>query len=354
MSENKKVEDELDLLNLEADDGLSEDVESEELEFEGAPVDSGDSDTLMFEVSGEDSSFGSSLEDEESLIDDDELMFDTADEVSASEESSDEKELDGLVEGIVTDPGIKHTASNLDSDIDLDSGDLEFSDSDEDTTQEKDNLGASVSSNEEELINEIDLGSEGEEEISFDLGATDTDISSGDEESLASLDGNLDLGGGSTDELEMEDTVELTGETSELEKDFSDENTLEEDFDGDDPAQLPSDDDLDFPEMPAASSEDDSPRDLERGQSMGSGEEEGDIETPLSETSPASVEETGDNDLQREFDYKTSMQKNPKEASATFVDDSIAAPTKTFSTSSSDRERGEEALSSERPKISSR
>jgi hypothetical protein len=144
---------------------------------------------------------------------------------------------------------------------------------------------------------------------------------------------------GAVDDMEMENTIELGGSTSDLSASSPEDDEIIQD---EDQAYLPSDDDLDFPEISSAEDNiEEGAEELTMKDSIG-GDNVSDASSSFEESVPESqieIEKSeSKSDIQKEFDYKTSMQKLPTNIDDTMVGENIASPTKTYSSSQHENE----------------
>ena len=305
--------EELEGLSFETEEDLLEDSEQEqELEFEGAPEESADSESLCFEVSDEESSLGTSMEDDDDIGVgdlDDELEFDSSDSLEASD--PDEDALNDLVSKEVSDSEGDSAEGELDLSGDSE-GELDLSgDSEGELDLSGDSDGELDLSGDSE--GELDLSGDSEGELDLS-GDSDGELDlSGDSDGELSLsgdnEGELDLSGDSDGELDLSSTGERPGgEEVERESDLSDDGELdftagdledESEESPDEEGQLPSQEDLDFPDMPGASM-------AESSENLRATDDStGDIDTTLVDTNVTPDSQTEPENA--EFDYKTSM-----------------------------------------------
>jgi hypothetical protein len=304
VSEDKVSEDKkssLEDLSFEEENNSLEESE-DELEFEGAPESSSSSESLCFEVSDEEASLGASMDEEDDgeSIDDlgDDLEFDATDGLETSD--PDEDALNELVGKEVSES--KNNVDELDLGGDSE-GELDLSGDSED---ELDLSGDSEG--------ELDLSGDSEGELDL-TGESDSE-------------GELDLGGDSEDELDL-------GGDSEDELDLGGDSESSEPFVAEEGGQLPSEDDLGFPDMSTPAT------DQAMSSSQATGDATGDIDTTL--VSSISNEDQLTDSNNEEFDYKTSM--NNKVISTLTKTESNSAQTLTVGGDSLD-ELGQESNSS--------
>ena len=247
-----------------------------------------------------------SFEEENNSLEEseDELEFEGAPESSSSSESlcfevSDEEASLGAS---MDEEDDGESIDDLGDDLEFDATDgLETSDPDEDALNEL--VGKEVSESKNN-VDELDLGGDSEGELDL-TGESDSE-------------GELDLGGDSEDELDL-------GGDSESSEPFVAEEG----------GQLPSEDDLGFPDMSTPAT------DQAMSSSQATGDATGDIDTTL--VSSISNEDQLTDSNNEEFDYKTSM--NNKVISTLTKTESNSAQTLTVGGDSLD-ELGQESNSS--------